>query len=249
MSLAVAGVRWSLRMREMSQRVLGGLGLRVRGYAISAKLGTLAFAVFVLTSCGASGPGYHVAFVDVGPPEGGHGSSCAIDADCDHGTCDRTVPGGYCTAPCADDAACGRGVCYDGFCMQRCVAQRECRSSAFDCFGLPGREYGVCGLDVAAVTPPSANIGASCTATIECAGPAALTALCLPEVSAQGNRTAFVGGMCTAIGCTDDASCGAGGSCVAQGDHRVCALSCGDGVACRDGYLCHPSLAVCLPPA
>lgn len=84
------------------------------------------------------------------------------------------------------------------------------------------------------------SVGEACQRNLDCE-----SAFCIPAVSG-GEASAWPGGICTAP-CQDDATC-AGGTCVAFEDSGYCMLGCDPGApACRDGYVCHPSLAVCLP--
>lgn len=183
----------------------------------------------------------------LGVAEGTLGGQCVVNDDCNSGFCDRTVPGGQCTAQCGSDADCpADGACFEGWCLRRCSSQRECRDGAFDCFAEPGADEGICGLQVDAVAPAAPNIGAPCTASIECAAPDGVEPYCLPEIGYNGAETGFVGGICSAVGCTADADCGTG-RCVGAENARFCLPGCASDTDCRDGYACHD--AACVPAA
>lgn len=185
--------------------------------------------------------------------EGGAlGDECTVDADCRTGMCDRTIPGGYCTSECRRSEECGRGGWCDwhepsgtGYCMQRCEAQRECRSREFQCFDTGDGEIGVCVFDTRALREAGPNIGAPCRADVECVPPAGLDGYCMAEIDLFGQPTGYTGGLCLALGCRSDAACGDGAACVGSGDARFCAPTCGADADCRTGYRCHEE-GVCV---
>ncbi len=169
--------------------------------------------------------------------EGALGAACDTSADCETGFCDRTVPGGMCTAECEDDSACGSGRCWQGFCFARCSAPIECRSGEFDCYELEGGG-GICGFDTSAAIVMAPNVGATCRADIECMAPGGLEAFCIPEVDELGRETGYGGGMCVGLGCISDADCGAEGVCFDAGALPYCVPRCDEATPCRDGLAC-----------
>jgi hypothetical protein len=196
-----------------------------------------------LAACGASttpDTSTETVYIPSLTVEGALGSACNADDDCAAGTqCDRTVPGGQCTSECSANADCGAdGVCFEGWCLLQCQSQRQCRSAEFDCYGVPDTDYGICAFNLAAVTPAAPNIGAPCRALVECAAPEGVEAFCMPQFGSGGVETPFVGGMCLAAGCTDNADCGDGARCIGAENMRVCMPACDETVACRDGYVC-----------
>jgi hypothetical protein len=187
------------------------------------------------------------------PPRGELGDACVVDADCAGGSCDRTVPGGYCTLPCENSAQCGAGGVCDsaaegglGVCFKGCTSQRDCRSREFQCFRFTERQ-GVCSFDVTRVAPGAPNVGAPCRATVECAAPGGLEPFCVPEVAANGRQTGHTGGLCVALGCTDDQACGDGATCVTTASSPFCAQRCEQSADCREGYSCVAEAGACLP--
>ncbi len=175
---------------------------------------------------------------------GALGDACVVNEDCNAGFCDRSLPGGYCSMPCEGDASCPEeGVCFEGFCQKPCVSFRACRDSTQTCYFIDDTA-GFCSFDYEQV-PSSPNIGAPCTAALECSVPEGLAPYCLPEFSLSGTETGTPGGMCFALGCNDDASCGVGAKCVEQGNTRFCALGCASDSECRDGFQCEPSAGIC----
>jgi hypothetical protein len=206
-------------------------------------------SIALLAACGggSSNPPTTTIVVPVLADTTGLGAECATSSECSTGFCDRTVPGGQCTSECEADADCGGGSCYQGYCFVSCLSQRQCRSGEFDCFALPGRDDGICVFDLAAARPAEPNIGAPCRATVECGAPEGLSPLCMQATSPAGTPTPFVDGMCFAIGCTDDATCGAGAVCVGAENARLCAPACASDADCRGGYGC--SDGTCVPAA
>ena len=179
----------------------------------------------------------------------GLGSACAAHGDCAGGVCDRTVPGGYCTAGCETDADCpDEGICGEGYCLQRCVSQRECRSEEFQCYASDIPDVGVCGFDLSAVTPAAPNTGAACRATVECMATSPLQAACMPSTNQEGGFTGWQDGMCVAMGCGGDVVCDAGFACV-EGPVSICLPACTADSDCRTGYACAPDFGACMPVA
>ena len=85
-------------------------------------------------------------------PQIGDSCSSSSTADCPSGSfCDRTMPGGYCTAsPCFDDDDCpAAGVCIhfdnsETYCMAPCDASGDCRKK-YTCIFTP-EDQGFCGV-------------------------------------------------------------------------------------------------------
>lgn len=212
------------------------------------------FALVVFAAaCSGNAPTSTPVVIPFAMAEGGPGSACASNDDCADGMCDRTVPGGYCTAACdpADPTACGTdGYCDNGFCLQRCQGQRECRSAEFDCYEIPDADFGVCGFIVADAIPGAPNIGAPCRADLECMAPDGLTAVCIPELDFDGEPTGYVGGQCVAMPCTTDTDCGEAAVCIGDAPATYCAPMCRaacdtDDCGCREGYMCDGD--ACVP--
>ncbi len=207
-------------------------------------------SIFLLAACGGgqggSAPVNSTSTLFV---VGAVGDSCVVDGDCELGTCDRTVPGGYCTAQCSSHDDCGGGWCDAelGSCFAPCVAQRQCRSAAFQCFEVVAGEQGVCSFDVNSVDRSAPNVGAPCSADIECVAPAGLQSHCFAERDLGGRSTGFSEGTCTALGCSSDADCGAGAGCVSSGAAAICLAACGADDDCRRGYTCDLDLSLCVP--
>lgn len=179
-------------------------------------------------------------------PVGSISDECVVDADCRTGMCDRTVPGGYCTAPCDESNPCpGGAYCTLGLCFATCESQAECRSAEFQCFEAePG--IGVCAFDVAAATPAGPNVGAPCRASVECAAPGQLEPYCVAELDLRGEPTGYVGGMCVALGCASDDECGTGARCI-SGAVSYCVPACAGPEECRPGYVCDEAVGACHP--
>lgn len=209
--------------------------------------------VALASACSGGAPPPTPVVIPFAMAAGGPGSACVTNADCTDGLCDRTVPGGYCTAACdpTDPAACGDdGYCDGGFCLQRCQAQRECRSAEFECYGIPDEDFGVCGFIVADAIPAAPNIGSPCRADLECAAPGELRAVCIPAFDFDGEPTGYADGQCVAIPCDGDGACGDGAVCVGDAPATYCAPACpegceGDACGCREGYVCDD--AACVP--
>ena len=182
---------------------------------------------------------------------GALGDGCTLHGDCNSGFCDRTIAGGYCSAPCETHDDCGSdGYCMAGqgigYCLRACEAQRECRSAAFQCFGLEDGA-GVCGPDLTVVTPAAPNLGAPCSAEVECTAPGELQPYCVVEQDANGTQSGWTDGMCVAIGCEADADCGDGFGC-SGGSMPFCTPTCSADAPCREGYVCDPDRNLCSPP-
>ena len=204
-----------------------------------------------LAACGGSPPPVAPLSVVVGDllMTNGLGSACAAHTDCAGGVCDRTVPGGYCTAGCEADADCpDEGICGEGYCLQRCVSQRECRSDEFQCYASEIPDVGVCGFDLTAVVPSAPNTGAACRATVECVATSPLQAACMPSANQEGGFTGWQDGMCVAMGCGEDVACDSGFTCV-QGPVSICLPACATDSECRSGYVCAPDFGACMPAA
>jgi hypothetical protein len=209
-------------------------------HVLSSRSALLLALPALLAACGASSAqtAAEVPPIPLLTVQGALGGECLRDGDCATGFCDRTVPGGVCTAHCASGAECGEGgVCFEGYCQQRCQSQRQCRSADFDCYALPESDVGICAYNIS-LAPTEPNIGAECRASIECAAPGELEAFCMAEYGRGGVQTPFVGGMCLAAGCVDNADCGDGAVCVGAENMRVCMPACSDASACRAGYDC-----------
>lgn len=82
-------------------------------------------------------------------------------------------------------------------------------------------------------------VGAPCARSVECS-----SAYCIPA-EVDGEATAWPEGLCTAP-CTGH-DCEAGAACVAFADVGLCLALCEPALGCRQGYVCHPELQVCLP--
>lgn len=195
-----------------------------------------------------SAPPVTVMDLGLGVADGSLGAHCVLGSDCDSGFCDRTIPGGACSATCTDDSACGPGgICFEGYCYASCAGAGQCRGEGFTCFAQPGREGGFCAPDVEQFAPTAVNVGAPCQAVMECAAPEGVEAYCIPEIGYRGERTGFADGMCVATGCDADDACGPGGRCVAQGNGGLCTPACASNADCRVGYICDGAARACLP--
>jgi hypothetical protein len=183
----------------------------------------------------------------LGIPEAGVGDSCTTNDDCTSGMCDRTFPGGYCSARCEADADCpNSGLCRENFCLQRCVSRGDCRDAQYTCYAANAEQsIGVCGFDTAQLAE-APNVGAPCTADVECIAPQGTDPRCMVETTIAGNSTGFPGGACLAVGCSDDAPCGEGAVCV-PGRFPLCMAACDTAADCRSGYSCDEEVAACVP--
>lgn len=183
----------------------------------------------------------------LGIPDSGVGDSCVTNDDCASGNCDRTFPGGYCTARCEADADCpNNGLCRENYCLQRCVSAGDCRDEQYACYAANDEQsIGVCGFDVR-LRPASPNVGAPCTADTECMAPEGTEPRCMVETTIAGNGTGFPGGSCLAVGCGEQAPCGEGAVCV-PGRFPLCMAACASNADCREGYSCDAEVLACVP--
>ncbi len=178
---------------------------------------------------------------------------------------DRHWVGGYCsTAACSLDTECatdGGALCAtlgtDGpRCLRRCevkadggtadAGQGSCRPG-YLCQPalLPDGGPSSGGVCAPGLAPPPARTGAACATLSDCLVPIETVATCFPEarvVDGGTVPTGYLGGLCTRLGCRDDADCApdAGGVCQWPGAApSQCFEACELGSsACRPGYVC-----------
>lgn len=179
-------------------------------------------------------------------PVGTIGATCIENDACTSGLCDRTVPGGACTAHCDAQTPCADGgTCFEGTCFAACTTSRQCRAT-FVCLAPADAAQGLCAWDLS-LAPTDSTVGAPCTAAVECGAAEGLEPYCAPEVGFRGEATGFAGGMCLGIGCNDATPCGANEVCIADAPVPFCLPSCATGTDCRDGYVCNAETNACMP--
>lgn len=207
------------------------------------------FTGLLLVACGGGQPDRPPVspILALGIPEAGVGDGCVTNDDCDSGTCDRTFPGGYCTARCEADSDCpNNGLCRENYCLQRCVSPGDCRDEQYTCYAADDEQsIGVCGFDMS-LRPTEPNVGAPCSADAECMAPEGTDPRCMVETTIAGNSTGFPGGACLAVGCSEQAPCGDGAVCV-PGRFPLCMAACDDDADCREGYRCDTEVLACVP--
>ena len=209
----------------------------------------LIFSTLLLfVACGGS-QSENISFGGMGT-SGAIGGECQQDSDCNNGFCDRTVPEGYCSAMCDESSPCEAGsycrtVDGQGFCMQTCTSPLACRDTRFLCYTVIPDELGVCAMNLEEITPIAPNIGAPCSATVECAAPNGLEAYCIPEISYVGTESGFLQGMCLGLGCSPE-NCGENAVCL-PATTPYCVPRCENNEDCRDGFSCDLIQHACLP--
>jgi hypothetical protein len=170
-------------------------------------------------------------------------ASCLLDVECsvDGGALCASVPGDQlrCLSRCA--VAFDGGVADGG---SGCRQGYLCQGAR----GLDGGavEGGVCAPPIA---PAPERTGAECIELAQCLVPSETVATCFPEfrvIDAGTRAWSFPGGMCTRVGCREDAECApdGGGACHPLGPElaaSVCFEACAPaGAGCRTGYVCQP---------
>ncbi len=225
------------------------------------------------TNCGIKGsvckscpPGDVCRAGNCGPADAGFlsqvGADCSTDFSCANLMCRRntssgsaTYPGGYCTTTCVTDGDCGpTGLCVgkelatygesDKFCLKRCTDANQCRNG-YNCYslGAQGNACWLAALPPRDAGPPANKVGIGCSKNPECTNPPE-DGFCIPETTADGGSSGFMGGYCTAE-CDDSAHCSADGGaiCVTFEDNlNACLQACASPGAgqssCRAGYVC-----------
>ncbi len=187
-----------------------------------------------------------------------------------------TYPGGYCTKSCsqqslcADDAVC---VTFGGatsaepnsLCAATCptpgMVPGGCRTG-YACYPLRIEDGGFAPRGVCWLYPPPSpdagpyipgTVGKACTMDSQC-GPPPVNAYCELGTLPDGGPTPWVGGECSAVGCTSNAACG-DGVCIPfrvnNQDVGFCQRFCrnpgqgqGDELdgGCRNAFVCAPVL-------
>lgn len=181
--------------------------------------------------------------------DGVTGKACAEDKECGQGRCAKsemmmTYPDGYCTGACLQDADCGAGGSCTlpaigsgaGSCYSSCQTNgdSDCRKG-YRCRTNGSRRQCIPG------PAPLADraAGKQCQADADCGGTA------MSCVTSLGGMPA-PGGYCS-ISCSENADCGAEGTCVGGlgaafvsilGNTGTCYRGCTDSSSCREGYVC-----------
>ncbi len=161
--------------------------------------------------------------------------------------------GGYCTKSCVTDSNCPtRALCLgpqpgygesDSVCWARCTGTEECRVG-YECYAVGGGDSAcwLAPLPAFDAGPAADKIGQPCSTDSSCSNPPD-DGLCLNATFADGGKSAFVGGYCSAP-CDDNRHCSVDGGavCVALGTLGACTQTCSrplQGQAdCRTGYVC-----------
>jgi len=177
--------------------------------------------------------------------EGSIGTACALDDECDAGSCllaepitNTPYPGGYCTGPCSQDVDCSeRGLCVPGFrgrtgsCALRCESDADCGRDGYRC-----RVVGDAGRCAPGPRPlPDHAVGRACASDDDCGGGEMTCATMLRSVAAPA-------GYCSQS-CAIDDDCGADGVCinglsVVTLPTGLCYQACRPPNRCRAGYEC-----------
>lgn len=195
---------------------------------------------------------------------GGIGDPCEEKGQCHSGLCllqemygeSTGWKNGYCTdncsETCSDDATCVQLL--DGFrCLANCQVHEDCRDGyrcnqeVLAC--LPDCRQGwKCGDSIACssegvcstvdgIQGNMIETGGPCTWNSEC-----VSSYCIAQRETV-NGLSWADGMCS----NECGTCQAGFSCTALGDAAVCLPNCSTNTPCRNGYICNPTLKVCLP--
>jgi hypothetical protein len=162
---------------------------------------------------------------------------CKTSKGCPQGTICTKATGTCVEEICENESSCPSGQfmpCLDGFCMDGCTYDADCRLS-YACKGFSEGNY--CGV------PGAKYTGEACALFSECKGAGSCS------YKAQG-------GYCTRVGCTANSQCMSDSSCIEHGNISLCAKKCDSNADCRqeDGYTCQPKnlpngvpTQVCLP--
>jgi hypothetical protein len=162
---------------------------------------------------------------------------CKSSKGCSQGTICEKVTGTCWDEQCETKDSCPSGQfmpCLDGFCMDGCTYDADCRLS-YTCKGFEEGHY--CGV------PGNKPTGSACLLFNECKGSGSC------YYKAQG-------GYCTRVGCTANSQCMSDASCVQHGNINLCGKKCNSNEDCRqdEGYTCKPKplpngvpTQVCLP--
>ncbi len=189
-----------------------------------------------------AGPAPDGGRVDAGPPPEWVGDACFAQNQCGAGAgfCideDSGFPGGYCSAECgAGRPACPAGsICQDfgepdGFCLDVCAGNADCRPS-YECTRLPFSAERVCWPRIPGSSNPNgAPVGDPCFEVEQCG----LGLTCFDQ---------WPDGYCTRFYCDPVTNpCPGGSQCYAfPGALSLCLEDCPSGgttQGCRPGYYC-----------
>lgn len=165
------------------------------------------------------------------------GIACEDETACNGGICrgGDAWPGGYCSGACIKDSDCGaEGVCLlrlyggGGSCYEGCTVDTDCKRDPmnYGCIEATGGVK-ICGFKLDPL--PAGVVGKACAADTDCAN---------GECEDELNDIPAPGGYCTADDCEEDAQCGAGNFCLAEGRGTSCFQGCTADANCRTGYTC-----------